>query len=109
MFIGLFLFFVKFTMLLYGQMKAESLPDTHVLPAKFLLIPISCLFGISLYRITEYLHTHFAVEVTLPSFLVLNFAFVAALGWFLFCIYLLADYLRNFLQQNYSPAQWGMV
>lgn len=107
--IGLFLFAVKITSIIHGQIKADSLPDAHMLPAYFLVIPIACLFGISLFRIMDYLQSHFGFGVTVPSFLVLNFAYVTAVAWGGFCILLLADYLRNFLKHGYSPAQWGMI
>jgi hypothetical protein len=80
-----------------------------MLPAYFLVIPISCPFGISLFRIMGYRKNHFGFEVMVPSFMILNFAYVIALGWGVFCICLLTGYLRNFMNESYSPAQWGMI
>lgn len=47
--------------------------------------------------------------ITLNSLLILNFAYVIAVGWGVFCICLLTGYLRNFMRESYSPAQWGMI
>lgn len=107
--IGLFVFTVKIISVIYGQARAHTLPGAPMLPAYFLVIPISCLFGISLFRIMGYLKNHFGFEVMVPSFMILNFAYVIALGWGVFCICLLTGYLRNFMNESYSPAQWGMI
>lgn len=107
--IGIFLFVIKIVILLHGQLKAEKLPAPMIQPAGFLVVPIICLFGISLLRILTYLQNHFGFEVAAPSFVLLNLAFVAAVGWGLFAAYLLTEYLRNFFREKYSPAQWGMV
>lgn len=108
--IGLFLFAIKFAYLIYLQIKAPSLPDTPLLPAYFMVIPIACLFGVSLFRIMAYLQNHFAFDVKVLSFLLINFSYVIAIAWGVFLIYLLSDYLKNdFVKSKFSPAQWGMV
>ena len=107
--IGLFLFTIKITALIYLQIKAEDLPHPLLLPAYFLTLPIVCLFGIRFFRIMSYLRHHFAFEVAVPSFMILNLSYVIAVGWGIFCLYLLTDYLKGFRQGKFSPAQWGMV
>ncbi len=64
--IGLFVFTVKIISVIHGQARVQSLP------AYFLVIPISCLLGISLFRIMGNLQNHFGFAVTVPSFLILN-------------------------------------
>jgi hypothetical protein len=108
--IGLFLFAIKFAYLVYLQIKAPSLPDIPLLPAYFMTIPLSCLFGVSLFRTMAYLQQHFAFDVKALSFLLINFSYAIAIAWGVFCIYLLGDYLKNsFMKIKFSPAQWGMV
>lgn len=108
--IGLFLFAIKFAYLVYLQIKAPSLPDIPLLPAYFMIIPLSCLFGVSLFRTMAYLQQHFAFDVEMLSFLLINFSYAIAIAWGVFCIYLLGDYLKNsFMKSKFSPAQWGMV
>ncbi|ADH86304.1 conserved hypothetical protein [Desulfurivibrio alkaliphilus AHT 2] len=106
---GIFIFLLKIVVLLYGQLKAQRLPGDPIQPAFFLVIPILCLFGISLFRIMAYLQNHFGFAAEPASFLVLNFAYAAAVAWAVFGLYLLADYFRKFGRQKYSPAQWGIV
>lgn len=106
---GIFIFLLKIVILLYGQLKAERLPGEPIQPAFLLVIPILCLFGISIFRIMVFLENHFGFAAGPASFLVLNFAYAAAVAWGFFGLYLLFDYFRAFGRHKYSPAQWGIV
>ncbi len=108
--IGCFFFVTKLAYLIYLQIKATKLPDKPLLPAYFLVIPITCLFGISFYRIMMYLQSYFSFEVKVPSFLFVTLSYTIAIGWGIFTIYLLSDYLKNdFAKSKFSPTQWSMV
>lgn len=108
--IGVFLFITKLAYLIYLQIKSSKLPDKPVLPAYFLVIPITCLFSLSLYRITMYLQTYFAFDVKVSSFFLITFSYVITIGWGIFSVYLLSDYLKkDFAKSEFSPPQWGMV
>ena len=108
--IGFFLFITKLAYLIYLQIKSTRLPDKPVLPAYFLVIPITCLFGLSFYRITMYLQTNFSFDVKVLSFFLITFSYVITIGWGIFSVYLLSDYLKNdFAKSEFSPPQWGMV
>ena|SRR3989339_577526 len=107
---GLFLLVAKLSYLFYLQMKAESLPGKHVLPAYFILIPISCLFGFSFYRVMIYLQSYYLFDMKVLLFFSITFPYIITIGWGLFCVYLLSDYLRkDFLKSEFAPTQWGMV
>ncbi len=44
------------------------------------------------------------------AFFLINASYILAIGWVLFVMYLLFDYLRkDFMKEDYSPTQWGMV
>lgn len=107
---GSFLLVAKLAYLIYLQIKADGLPEKHILPAFFMVIPITCLFGFSFYRITAYLQTHFLYDMKMLSFFFINFSYVITIGWGLFCLYLLSSYLKeDFLKSDFAPTQWGMV
>lgn len=107
---GSFLFVVKLVSLIYHQIKAESLPEKHILPAFFLVIPITCLYGFSYYRITLYLQSHFGYDMRMLSFFFLAFSYVVTIGWGLFCLYMLSNYFKeDFLKSDFAPTQWGLV
>jgi hypothetical protein len=108
--VGSFLFVIKLAYLIYLQIKANKLPEKPVLPAYFLVIPIICLFGFSFYRLTMYLQTYFSFDIKMFSFFFINFSYVITIGWGIFSVYLLIDYLKNdFIKSDFYPPQWAMV
>jgi hypothetical protein len=107
---GFLLLIAKLAYLVYLQTKAEKLPDKPILPAYFILIPITCLFGFSFYRIMVYLQTYFSFDMRLLSFFVITFSYVCTISWGVFCLYLLNNYFKeDFLKSDFSPTQWGIV
>lgn len=108
--IGFFLFLAKLTYLIYLQLKSHGLPDKPVLPAFFLVIPITCLLGLSMYRLNIYLQTYYSLDVKVLSYFIINFSYAITIAWGVFTVYLLSSYLRkDFYKSEFSAAQWGMV
>lgn len=108
--IGLFLFFAKLTYLVFLQLKSNNLPDKAILPAYFLVIPITCLLGLSFYRISMYLHTFYSLDIKVLSYFILNFSYAITIGWGIFTVYLLSHYFkRDFIKSDFSATQWGIV
>ncbi|MBS3970408.1 MAG: hypothetical protein KGZ94_09860 [Clostridia bacterium] len=108
--VGIFLLIIKLTYLIYLQIKSNELPPKHFLPSYFIVVPITCLFGFSFYRITSYLKTHFAFNVDVFSFFFINFSYAITIAWCIFCLYLLSDYFKTyFYKSDFSPTQWSMV
>ena len=107
---GLILLAAKMFYLAKNQIKTRRLPDTPVLPAFFTLVPILCLFGISLFRMPPQLQTLFSLDVTRFSSLVLGLTYAAAVAWVVFAVVLLANYFKtHFMRSKFSPPQWGIV
>lgn len=110
LFIGITLFTLKLPLLIYVQIKNVKLPDKGILPAFFLVIPITCLLGVSLYKILAYLQMYFSYDVKVLSFFIVVFSYVIAISWGVFALYLLRQYFKNdFLKSSFSPPQWGFV
>lgn len=108
--IGIILFFIKIIYLVYLQKKAGRLPDDSILPSFFLVIPIMCLFGLSLYRIFNFSGIFLNIELEGLSFIVLLFSYIIAIAWGSFFVYFLIDYLKNkFVRSDFAPTQWGIV
>lgn len=108
--LGLILLATKMFYLVKNQIKARKLPDTPILPAFFTLVPILCLFGISLFRMPPQLQTLFSFDVTSYSSLVLGLTYAVAVAWVVFAVVLLANYFKtHFMRSKYSPPQWGIV
>lgn len=108
--VGVFLLVAKLGYLLYLQIKSSGLPQNPVLPSFFLVIPITCLFGISFYRIAQYLHTFFQFDIKALSFFLINFSYVVTIGWGIFTLYLISSYFTEyFYQSEFAAPQWAMV
>ncbi len=108
--VGIFLLVAKLGYLLYLQIKSASLPQNPVQPSFFLVIPITCLFGISFYRIAIYSHTVFKFDIKVISFLLINFSYVITIGWGIFSLYLLSSYFTEyFYKSEFAAPQWAMV
>jgi hypothetical protein len=107
---GFLLLVAKLAYLLCHQIKAQKLPEKPILPAYFILIPITCLYGFSFHRIMLYLQSYLAFDLGWLSFLVMTFAYVSTLFWGAFCLYLLGNYFKNdFFSCDFAPTQWGIV
>jgi hypothetical protein len=107
---GFLLLVAKLAYLIYHQIKAQKLPDKPILPAYFILIPITCLYGFSFHRIMVYLQTYFSFDLSLLSFFVMTFSYVCTISWGGFCLYLLSNYFKDhFLKCDFAPTQWGIV
>ncbi|KAF0092482.1 MAG: hypothetical protein FD141_666 [Fusobacteria bacterium] len=108
--IGIILFVIKIIYLVYLQIKAGKLPEDSIIPSFFLVIPIMCLFGLSLYRIFSFCGVFLNIELKGLSFIVLIFSYIVTIAWGVFVVYLIIDYFKNkFIKSDFAPTQWGMV
>lgn len=105
---GLLLF--KLFRLIIAQVKARELPEVPILPAFFLVIPITCLYGLSTYRLIAYYGALYNLNIQIFQPVVINLSYVIAAFWLISTVYLIRNYLVNhFLDSTYSATQWGMV
>jgi hypothetical protein len=107
---GFSLLNAKLVHLIAMLLKAKKLPDAPLLPAFFLVIPITCLYGLSTYRLMGYYSKlyNFSLEGIQP--LIMNLSYVIAAFWLISTVYLIRTYLVNhFLDSKYAATQWGMV
>ncbi|MDR0477705.1 MAG: hypothetical protein LBH14_07210 [Desulfobulbaceae bacterium] len=107
---GSLLLVAKLAYLVFLQMRAEVLPGKNFLPAYFLIVPISCLYGFSMHRLAFYVQAHFHIDMAGLLFATFVIPYVIAIFWSAFCLYLLWDYIRNdFLKSDFAAPQWSMV
>jgi len=108
--VGTLLLAGKLALLIYTQVRSGTLPESQLLPAFFLVVPITCLYGISYDRIMVLAQTWFALEVKTPSYALISVGYIVAVAWALVTVYLLRDYFRNYFRTSeYFPTQWAMV
>lgn len=107
---GFLLLIAKLTYLIYLQIKSEMLPTKNFLPAFFLIVPISCLYGFSMHRLAIYVQTHFSIDTSGLLFATFLIPYAIAIMWCAFCIYLLWEYIRkDFLKSGFAAPQWAMI
>lgn len=108
--VGMALFMVKLTILVYQRIKSKETPEIGVLPGYYLAIPPACLLGFGFYQLIGYAGKTFGIDVSAVLFVIINFSYFFAISWFIFAIFLLKEYIeKDFLSSKFSPAQWGMV
>ncbi len=108
--VGILLFIFKLVFLIYSQIKSGRFPQNPVLPSYFLIVPITCLFGLSLYRMTMYMGAHYQVNVGDLSFILINGSYLFSIGWVIFSVYLLRSYFTDyFYKSEFSPTMWAIV
>ncbi len=107
---GLIIFVGKLLLLIYIQIKAGSLPLKQAQPTFFVVIPIICLFGVSLYKFSVYLEKYFLFDLKFFTYFIISSSFVLSIGWGIFCVYLLKSYFKNeFVKNEFYPGQWTIV
>jgi len=108
--LGLFMLYVKLVHLIITQLKARELPDIPILPAFFIVVPISCLYGLSLFRLTSYFQKYLSTNLSGISSFIISASYVIAVAWLILTVYMLVNYFKSqFLTSKYSAPQWGMV
>ena len=108
--VGMFILTAKLIILIYLQLKADRLPDKPVLPSFFIVIPITCLMGLSFYRIGIYIQKSFEIDMSGLSFFLVNLSYVFTIAWGVAALFLLSDYFkREFRTVAFSAPQWGLV
>lgn len=108
--VGVVVFALKMSVLVYQQVKSASRPAVNILPAYFLFVPPMCLLGFSSFKLMMFTSKSYGVDLSTASFLTMVFSYVGAMAWFVFAVYWLREYLgKEFLSADFSPAQWGMV
>lgn len=108
--IGFFILGLKLVHLIITQIKAKKLPDAPILPAFFLVVPILCLFGLSIFRLASYFEKALSIDLSGLSTFIISTSYVIAVVWVIITVYMLGTYFKNqFLKSEYSAPQWGMV
>ncbi len=109
-FIGFLIFIIKFILLVKNQFKSSSLPEKVYIPSILMVVPIVCLFGISLYRINTYIRNTFQYDLSTLSYFSVIIFFLFTGIYILIVLYLTKDYfLKEFVKSEFYPSQWVIV
>jgi hypothetical protein len=101
---------VKGLYLLVSQLQQGATPAEPLKPAHFVVVPINCLFAISIYKIAGYTDKVLGVNLAPIAFAAIVILFATAAFWILFCLVAFRDwFVYQFTKPDFYPSQWGLV
>lgn len=108
--IGLFIYGIKGVYLIVAQMTHGNIPADPLKPAHFIVVPINCLFAISIYKIAGYTRASLGIDITSLAFASVVILFALSIFWILLCSVAFRGWFRyQFPKPEFYPAQWGLV
>jgi len=108
--IGLFIYGVKGAYLILNQIGSGRTPADPLKPAHFVVVPINCLFAISIYKIAGYTEAVMGIDITPIAFASVVILFALSLFWIALCAVAFQDwFVHQFPKPDFYPAQWGLV
>ncbi len=108
--VGLFIYGIKGMYLIVSQMMHGNTPAEPLKPAHFIVVPINCLFAISIYKIAGYTQKSLGIDITSIAFASVVILFALSLFWIVLCTIAFKDWFRyQFPKPEFYPAQWGLV
>lgn len=104
------LFIFNLVTLFQHHFAKTGYPEKQLVPSMLAMVPIVSLFGISIYRISHYLHRSLHLEVEWLATLGVTGLFALQIMMLGFGLYLIKDFLRKeFTQDDYYPSLWALV
>lgn len=108
--IGLFIYVIKGMYLIVAQMTHGNTPAEPLKPAHFIVVPINCLFAISIFKIAGYTGSSLGVDITALAFASVVILFSLSVFWIALCGVAFRDWFRHqFPKPDFYPSQWGLV
>lgn len=108
--IGLFIYGIKGMYLIVAQMMNGATPADPLKPAHFVVVPINCLFAISIYKVAGYTQKFLGIDIAALAFASVVILFALSLFWIALCVIAFKDWFRfQFPKPEFYPAQWGLV
>lgn len=108
--IGLFIYGIKGMYLLLAQMTHGASPAEPLKPAHFIVVPINCLFAISIYKMAAYTEKALGIDISSLAFASVVILFALSVFWMLLCAIAFKDWFRHqFVKPDFYPSQWGLV
>lgn len=108
--IGLFIYGIKGAYLILAQMTHGNTPTDPLKPAHLVVVPINCLFAISIYKVAGYTKAALGIDITPLAFASVVILFALALFWLALCAIAFSDWFRHqFPKPEFYPSQWGLV
>lgn len=108
--VGLFIYAIKGIYLLVLQISSGASLAEPLKPAHFVVVPINCLFAISIYKVAGYTNQSLGIDLSSLAFASVVILFSLSIFWIFLCSYAFRDwFIHEFTKPVFYPSQWGLV
>lgn len=107
---GLFLLTVKLISIFKSHFTMTSIPERQFLPSFLIVIPITTIYAISLFRFGHYMEHQFGAHFSAFYTLVIAVSFAFQTWYFAFGLAMLKDYFKkDFFRKEYYVSLWAFI
>jgi hypothetical protein len=107
---GLFLFFVKLFSIFKSHFANKSVPERQFLPSFLIVIPITTLYAIIMFRLGHYFEHQFGFHTHAFSTIIITLSFAFETWYFAFGLSMLKDYFKkDFFRKEYYVTLWAFI
>jgi tellurite resistance protein TehA-like permease len=107
---GMFLFMVKLISIFKSHFAMKGVPERQFLPSFLIVIPITTIYAIAMFRMGHYFQHWFNFDSSVFSTLVVVIPFAFQTWYMAFGISMLKDYFKkDFFRKEYYVSLWAFV
>lgn len=107
---GIFLLLVKLISVFKSHFSMKGMPERQFLPGFLIVVPITTIYAISLFRFGHYLEHQFGYHFQAYSTIVIAIPFAFQTWYFAFGLSMLKDYFKkDFFRKEYYVTLWAFI
>jgi hypothetical protein len=107
---GGFLFFVKLFSIFKSHFTNKGMPERQFLPSYLVVIPITTLYAIMMFRLGHYFDHQFGFHAHAFSTIIVTVLFAFQTWYFAFGLSMLKDYFKkDFFRKEYYVSLWAFI
>lgn len=107
---GMFLLLVKLVSVFMSHFSMKGMPERQFLPSFLIVIPITTLYAIALFRLGHFFEHQFDAHFDIYYKVVVTIPFAFQTWYFAFGLSMLGDYFkRDFFKKEYYVTLWAFI
>ncbi len=107
---GFFLLFVKLFSIFKSHFAMKGMPERQFLPSFLIVVPITTIYAIAMFRMGHYLDHQFGIHSVAFSKLSIAIPFAFQTWYFAFGLVMLKDYFKkDFFRKEYYVTLWAFI
>ncbi|MCG8700922.1 MAG: hypothetical protein MI922_22915 [Bacteroidales bacterium] len=107
---GMFLLLVKLISVFKSHFSMKGVPERQFLPGFLIVIPITTIYAISMFRLGHYMEHQFDIHLQAYYILVIAIPFAFQTWYFAFGLSMLKDYFKkDFFRKEYYVTLWAFI